>query len=62
MITRRDVPGLRITVGCWRAETRLIPLILFIGMTWFIGMDWSPSLAVAASSLTIEADTVEAEG
>ncbi|ADQ84146.1 hypothetical protein [Methylovorus sp. MP688] len=56
MITRRDLPGLRITVGCWRASLSLIPLIVFTGIAW------SPCLAMAASSLTIEADKVEAEG
>ena len=56
MITRRDLPGLRVTVGCWRALSSLIPLIVFTGIAWL------PCLVMAASSLTIEADTVEAEG
>ena len=54
MITRHDGPGLRITDG-WRVLKSLGHFIVWLAA----GL---PAMAMAASSLTIEADTVEAEG
>jgi hypothetical protein len=56
VITRPDLPGLRITIGGGRALLRLVPHLMLMVMLWL------PALSGAASTLTIEADTVEAEG